>query len=91
MKGDNDFFDSSSARSKVKTEIVSRYFWVWASIILSATKGKVAYIDLYSGPGAYEDGTKSTPIRILENAINCDGAERANFLLHLVPIRRCNT
>jgi three-Cys-motif partner protein len=30
---------------------------------------KIAYIDLFSGPGRYEDGTNSTPLLILEKAI----------------------
>jgi three-Cys-motif partner protein len=32
--------------------------------------GRLAYIDLFSGPGIYKDGTKSTPILILEKIIN---------------------
>jgi three-Cys-motif partner protein len=40
-------------------------------IIPSAKKysGKIAYIDLFAGPGIYLDGTKSTPLLILERAI----------------------
>jgi three-Cys-motif partner protein len=29
----------------------------------------IAYIDLFSGPGRYKDGSKSTPLLILERAI----------------------
>jgi three-Cys-motif partner protein len=32
-------------------------------------KGKIGYIDLFAGPGIYHDGTKSTPLLILESAI----------------------
>ena len=65
-----DFFAQPLDQSKVKTEIVHKYFLAWAAIMMPhAPEGKVAYIDLYAGPGTYADGTKSTPIRILESAI----------------------
>ena len=32
--------------------------------------GKIAYIDLYAGPGRYKDGAASTPLLILQTAIN---------------------
>ncbi|MFO0803949.1 MAG: three-Cys-motif partner protein TcmP [Gemmataceae bacterium] len=35
-------------------------------------KPKIAYIDLFAGPGRYKDGSKSTPIMILEKAIEDD-------------------
>src|SRR5690242_7581689 len=68
----NEFFKEAKEQSLVKTTIVSKYFWVWAQVIISTTKrysGKIAYIDLFAGPGRYEDGTKSTPILVLERAI----------------------
>jgi three-Cys-motif partner protein len=30
---------------------------------------KIAYIDLFAGPGRFKDGTQSTPLKILTNAI----------------------
>jgi three-Cys-motif partner protein len=68
------FFDESTAQSRVKATIVRDYFWAWAKIIVAAQKkwkksDRIAYIDLYAGPGRYKDGTKSTPILILETAI----------------------
>lgn len=33
---------------------------------------KIAYLDLFAGPGRYKDGTKSTPLLILEKAIQDD-------------------
>ena len=35
----------------------------------SLTGGKIAYIDLYAGPGRYKDGAASTPLLVLERAI----------------------
>lgn len=70
--GTDSFFEESREQSIVKATIVHKYFWAWANVIIpSAKKGsqKIAYIDLFSGPGRYEDGTKSTPLLILEKAI----------------------
>jgi three-Cys-motif partner protein len=67
-----NFFDESSEQSQVKTAIVSKYFMAWASVIIPSAKRhseKLAYIDLFAGPGRYKDGTNSTPLLILEKAI----------------------
>ncbi len=66
------FFEESKEQSTIKAEIVANYFWAWAKVILSSVKkrgGNIAYIDLFSGPGRYKDGSKSTPLLILEKAI----------------------
>lgn len=69
--GTNTFFNESSDASRIKTSIVSKYFWAWAKVIIPTAKKhgqNIAYIDLFAGPGRYEDGTKSTPVMILEKA-----------------------
>jgi len=64
------FFETSSEQSIVKSSIVEKYFWAWAKIMLSENPGKkIAYIDLFSGPGIYKDGIISTPIRVLQKII----------------------
>ena len=66
------FFNESTETSLVKTEIVAKYFWAWAKVIIPQAKKRktnIAYIDLFSGPGRYQDGSKSTPLLILERAI----------------------
>ncbi len=67
------FFDEQEDQSEVKAEIVRKYFWAWAkAIIPTVTKFKgdrIAYIDLFAGPGRYKDGASSTPLLILEQAI----------------------
>lgn len=69
------FFDEQREQSLIKTTIVSKYFDVWANVIISTQKKyphhtqKIAYIDLFAGPGRYKDGTQSTPLMILTNAI----------------------
>ena len=75
MQG-NSFFNEQTDQSLVKSIIVAKYFDVWANIIISTQKrypnlssGKIAYIDLFAGPGRYCDGSQSTPIKILKNAV----------------------
>lgn len=66
------FFDESKEQSEVKATIVTKYFWAWARVMIPRAKRrskKIAYIDLFAGPGRYKDGTKSTPILLLEKAI----------------------
>ncbi len=69
------FFDEQTEQSQVKAAIVAKYFDTWASIIINTQKRfptmdqRIAYIDLFAGPGRYKDGSKSTPVLILEKAI----------------------
>ena len=68
----SSFFDESQAQSEVKTAIVTKYFWAWAKVIMPWARkgsGKIAYIDLFAGPGRYGDGTTSTPLLVLQRAI----------------------
>jgi three-Cys-motif partner protein len=70
--GNRQFFYEQKVQSLVKAEIVAKYFGAWAKIMaprVSERGGKIAYLDLFAGPGRYEDGSKSTPILILEQAI----------------------
>jgi three-Cys-motif partner protein len=67
------FFDETTQQSMIKAKIVSDYFWAWAKVIIPRAKrsrrNRIAYIDLFAGPGRYKDGTKSTPLLVLEKAI----------------------
>lgn len=75
---DNSFFDESREQSVVKATIVSKYFTAWARVIIPSTddwarrsgrEPRIAYIDLFAGPGRYKDGTASTPLLVLQRAI----------------------
>jgi len=69
---DDDFFDQSREHSQVKARIVAKYFGVWARVMIPSAKkfsGRIAYFDIFSGPGRYEDGTLSTPLLVLQQAI----------------------
>lgn len=72
MAGDDTFFEEQTEASEVKARIIEKYFDSWARIIVNAPtyRGKLlGYVDLYCGPGRYEDGRKSTPLLVLEKAL----------------------
>src|SRR5258708_16062462 len=69
---DKQFLAEIREQSQVKARIVSKYFWAWAKVVIPSTKqggNGIAYIDLFGGPGRYEDGTISTPLLVLQRAI----------------------
>jgi three-Cys-motif partner protein len=64
------FFEEATEQSQVKSEIVAAYFGAWVSIMArKARSEKLAYVDLFAGPGRYKDGSKSTPIKVMEQII----------------------
>lgn len=71
----NSFFDEQKEQSLIKATIVAKYFDVWANVIIATQKRypdktqKIAYIDLFAGRGRYDDGSQSTPLKILQNTI----------------------
>jgi len=59
------FFEKQTASSKIKANIIAEYFPSYCKIIVSKHFPKaIRYIDLFAGPGIYEDGNPSTPILI---------------------------
>lgn len=68
----DDFYDAQSEASLIKARIVTKYFGFWTKVMIPHAKRwarGLAYLDLYAGPGRYDDGSKSTPLLILEQAI----------------------
>lgn len=81
---DSHFFDESTDQSQIKARIVAKYFWAWAKVIIPTAKKKgnrIAYIDLFAGAGRYKDGTRSTPLLVLETAI-ADADMRQMLVTH---------
>ncbi|MEB3220107.1 MAG: three-Cys-motif partner protein TcmP [Nostocales cyanobacterium 94392] len=69
------FFDEQKEQSLIKARIVEKYFWAWAKVMIGTINRwqhdkRIAYIDLFAGPGRYKDGSKSTPIKVLETALS---------------------
>ena len=70
---DRKILEERQEQSEAKARIVTKYFSAWASVIMPSAQrngGKIAYIDLYAGPGRYKDGAASTPLLVLQTAIN---------------------
>ena len=74
MPTSNDFFVSPSEQSLAKAAIVSSYFSSWANVIKSKwlPPTPIGYIDLFCGPGKYQDGTESVPIKIVRSVLADD-------------------
>lgn len=68
-----EFFEGQKAQSRVKSTIVVKYFQAWAMImarqVADEKDPRLVYIDLFCGPGKYEDGSVSTPLLVLEHVI----------------------
>lgn len=62
---EKNFFEQQTASSKIKASIVSEYFPSYCKIIVKKRMPKeIRFIDLFAGPGIYQDGNASTPILI---------------------------
>ncbi len=76
MAQNRDFFKRQKDHSRIKTEIVTEYLPAWATIIwpsIQSHRGdRLKYIDLFSGPGRYQDGTPSTPLRVMDAVMEND-------------------
>ena len=68
----NDFFSMPSEQSLIKADIVSSYFGAWANVIKSKWSHSIpiGYLDLFCGPGIYQDGTESVPIRLIRTILS---------------------
>ncbi len=65
---ESQFFEAQTMSSRIKASIVSEYFPKYCKIIINKHKPwQLRYIDLFAGPGKYEDGNASTPILIAQN------------------------
>jgi len=66
------FFINQKVNSRLKSYIVSDYFWAWAKILVGklSPKAYLQFLDLFAGAGRYEDENASTPLLILEHVIN---------------------
>lgn len=67
------FFEKRTEASIVKATIVQEYFDAWSKIILPNARrhrdGRIAFVDLYAGPGRYSDGAASTSLLVIEKAL----------------------
>lgn len=61
---DNNFFEKQTRSSKIKAHIVSEYFPKYCKIISKSNQDQIRFLDLFAGPGVYDDGKLSTPILV---------------------------
>ena len=65
-KADDEFYLTQTESSRIKANIVAKYFPQYCKIILKRQQEYVAYVDLFAGPGFYDDDNPSTPILIAD-------------------------
>lgn len=66
----NHFFEQQTMSSRIKANIVSEYFPKYCNIIINKHEPKeLRYIDLFAGPGKYDDGNVSTPLLVARNCL----------------------
>lgn len=66
---DNEvFFSDQTEQSATKAHIVSSYFTAWSRVI-KKWDCKMAYIDLFCGPGRYADNKPSAPLQIIQSTL----------------------
>ena len=65
-----DFYKEQTDNSRIKANIVAKYFPQYAKILLRKPQHRIRYVDLFSGPGIYQDGKYSTPLLIAESCLN---------------------
>lgn len=69
MSTTDNFFAWQSDKSRVKTLIVRDFFKAYFPIINNSVgkdSPEIIYIDLFCGPGKFEDGQPSTPLALLD-------------------------
>ncbi|MCH7534917.1 MAG: three-Cys-motif partner protein TcmP [Bacteroidetes bacterium] len=59
---ENQFYESQTPSSLIKAKIVAEYFPKYCRILLKTTQPEIRYLDLFAGPGKYDDGSHSTPL-----------------------------
>jgi three-Cys-motif partner protein len=85
-KSTDEFFHAQKDESRVKTDIVEAYFVAWARILGGHQKQRreplhLGYVDLFAGPGCYDDGTETTPVRILSRVLDNEDWRNGTLLL----------
>lgn len=65
-----DFFKTQTISSRIKANIVAEYFPQYCKILLKKPQREIRYLDLFAGPGIYDDQSQSTPILIANSCAN---------------------
>lgn len=65
-----DFFKKQTPSSRIKASIVAEYFPQYCKILMKKPQPEIRFLDLFSGPGIYEDQSHSTPLLIANTCAN---------------------
>lgn len=78
---EDNFFKTQTSSSRIKAKIVAEYFPKYCRILLKKDQNEIRYLDLFAGPGKYDDQNDSTPLLL---ARSC--AEDSNLVnkVHLL-------
>lgn len=85
--GESSFFEKADLATRKKVEFVMKYFGIYFRIVCSTLKNgtsripNIIYIDPFSGPGIYDDGYESVPIKLLKFIRN-QGIENIRFIFN---------
>ena len=69
MPSTKAFFDDQTEQSAVKAHIVASYFTAWSRVIKKWNCSRMGYVDLFCGPGKYNDNKPTTPIQIIQSTL----------------------
>lgn len=70
MSNCDGFFEEQREHSKIKSDLIVKYFTAWANVMLSERRlqnrptQRICYVDLFAGQGVYDDGRISTPLLV---------------------------
>lgn len=68
----NIFFGNPDIASKAKSRFVSYYMSIYFNIISKMTN-EIHYLDFFSGPGKFKDGTLTVPLNVLKSTKDING------------------
>ncbi|WP_303849912.1 three-Cys-motif partner protein TcmP [Seleniivibrio woodruffii] len=80
-KTSDEFFQSKTTSSSIKTKIVTDYYSSWIEKMMNSAKSSpnknfhethFGYIDLYAGAGAYKDGSHGTAMSIMSKIVQSE-------------------
>jgi three-Cys-motif partner protein len=82
MPAVSEFFETQSEQSSIKAILVTSYFGAWANVIKRGWDSSlpIGYIDLFCGPGVYQDGNESVPIKLIRSILADEELSRRMIL-----------
>jgi three-Cys-motif partner protein len=78
---EDTFFENQTSSSRIKANIVAEYFPKYCRILMKKGQPEIRYLDLFAGPGKYEDGNFSTPILLAQACAEDDVLSQKVFLM----------